>query len=55
MVREVPELGLTRNTPLYTACSKDPDRFLFLNDPVAFMELIWSGLEIVGEVDVAEE
>ena len=55
VVREVPELGLTRATPLYNAAVADPDKFMWLNDPASFMELIWRGLEIVGEVEVGEE
>jgi glucose-6-phosphate isomerase len=54
VVREVPELGLTRDTPLYQACAADPDRFTWLNDPAAQLEAIWKGLEIVGEVEVGE-
>lgn len=54
VVREVPELGLTRQTPLYLSAVSDPDKFLWLNDPAAFEELIWKGLEIVGEVEVGE-
>ena len=55
VVHEVPALGLRKDTPLYASCAEDSDKFLFLNDPAAFMKLIWSGLEIVGEVEVAEE
>jgi len=54
VVREVPALGLTKDKPLYGACAADPERFVWLNDPAAFMEQIWQGLEIVGEVEVGE-
>lgn len=54
VVREVPELGLTKATPLYNSCVADTDRFLWLNDPAAYDELIWKGLEIVGDVEVGE-
>lgn len=54
IVKEVPALGLTRDVPLYDALLPDPDKFLWLNDPASFMDVIWSGLEIVGEVEVGE-
>jgi glucose-6-phosphate isomerase, archaeal len=54
IVKEVPALGLTRDVPLFNACAADPDKFLWLNDPASFMDEIWSGLEIVGEVEVGE-
>lgn len=54
IVKEVPSLGLTKATPLFDACAADPSKFLWLNDPASFMEEIWSGLEIVGEVEVGE-
>lgn len=54
VVREVPELALTRGTPLYLAGAQNMDKCLWLNDPASFSELIWKGLEIVGEVAVAE-
>jgi glucose-6-phosphate isomerase len=54
VVKEVPALGLTREQPLYLSCAQNPEQFLWLNDPAAFAEEIWSGLEIVGEVEVAD-
>lgn len=46
-VREVPELGLTWDTPMYQACAQEPAKFEFLNDPARWEELIWRNLEIV--------
>ena len=43
-VREVPELGLSWDTPLYRACVESPQAFEFLNGPAAYDELIWSNL-----------
>lgn len=54
VVREVPELGLKRDTPLYLAGAANMEQFAWLNDPAAQMEAIWKGLEIVGEVEVGE-
>ncbi|MEI6502505.1 MAG: glucose-6-phosphate isomerase family protein [Armatimonadota bacterium] len=54
IVKEVPALGLTKATPLFDSCVADPSKFLWLNDPASFMDEIWSGLEIVGEVEVGE-
>jgi glucose-6-phosphate isomerase len=54
VVREVPELGLTREQPLVLSALADPSRFDWLNNPAGHMELIWQGLEIVGEVEVGE-
>jgi len=54
VVREVPDLGLTRAKPLVLSALEDPSRFDWLNNPAAYMELIWQGLEIVGEVEVGE-
>lgn len=45
-VREVPELGLTWDVPMYRACAEAPERFEFLNDPGSCEELIWSNLEL---------
>ena len=45
-VREVPELGLTWDTPMYQACAREPAKFEFLNDPASWEELIWRNLEI---------
>ncbi|MCD6361595.1 MAG: glucose-6-phosphate isomerase [Armatimonadetes bacterium] len=44
--REVPELGIVWDKPMYTACAEDPDRFAFLNDPAGYDELVWANLEI---------
>lgn len=52
IIREVPELGLTRDKPLYSAAVEEPQRFMWLNEPEKYLDLIWQGLEIVGEVDV---
>jgi glucose-6-phosphate isomerase, archaeal len=54
VVREVPELGLTRAVPLYMSAIQDPAKMKFLNDPASCLDLIWSGLEIVGEVEVSD-
>jgi glucose-6-phosphate isomerase len=54
VVREVPELGLTKDQPLVLSALDDPTRFDWLNNPAGNMELIWQGLEIVGEVEVGE-
>jgi glucose-6-phosphate isomerase len=54
IVKEVPSLGLTKDVPLFDSLVADPDKFLWLNDPASFMDEIWSGLEIVGEVEVGE-
>ena len=54
IAKEVPALGLTRDVPLYNALVNDPDKFLWLNDPASFMDEIWTGLEIVGDVAVGE-
>ena len=45
-VREVPELGLTWDTPMYAACARQPEKFEFINDPASFEELMWRNLEI---------
>ncbi len=44
-VQEVPELGLTWDTPLYRACAEAPEKFEFLNDPGSYIDLIWSNLK----------
>ena len=54
VIREVPELGLTRNKPLYLAAVEDPQRFEWLNNPAAYLEQAWKSLEVVGEVEVGE-
>lgn len=54
IVREVPELGLRRDVALYEAGQEHPEALAWLNNPGAYKELIWSGLEIVGEVEVGE-
>ncbi|MFO7946144.1 MAG: glucose-6-phosphate isomerase family protein [Armatimonadota bacterium] len=53
-VREVPELGLTKGVPLFTAGQDDPEKMDWLNNPGEYMDAVWSGLEIVGEMDVCE-
>lgn len=45
-VREVPELGLTWDVPMYRACAEAPGKFAFLNDPGAYEDQIWANLEI---------
>jgi len=40
--------------PLYLSAIEDPSRFDWLNNPAGNMDLIWQGLEIVGEVEVGE-
>lgn len=54
VVREVPELGLTRDVPVFVSGARDPGKLQWLNNPEVFDELIWQGLEIVGEVQVEE-
>lgn len=49
-VQEVPELGLTWDTPMYQACAEAPERFAFLNDPGASEELIWRNLSLSPEI-----
>lgn len=44
-VREVPELGLTWDRPMYEACAEAPDLFGFLNRPWEYEELIWANLD----------
>lgn len=53
-VREVPELGLTADVPLYTAGQENPEKMDWLNNPGEYMDAVWSGLEIVGEADTYE-
>jgi hypothetical protein len=53
-VREVPELGLASELPVFLSCARDPGKFQWLNNPEVFGDLIWQGLEIVGEVEVGE-
>ncbi len=48
-VQEVPELGLTWDTPMYQACAEEPERFEFLNDPGPHQELIWKNLDLSQE------
>ncbi len=45
-VREVPELGLAWDVPMYQACAGAPERFEFLNKPWAYEELIWANLDL---------
>ena len=54
VVREVPSLGLVKGTPMFAACAADPGKFQWLNNPEDYMEAIWKGVEIVGEVEVGE-
>lgn len=54
VVREVPELGLTKDKPLYLAGIHNPRQFEWLNCPAQYMDLIWQGLEIVEDVEVGE-
>ncbi len=44
-VREVPELGLTWDVPMYQACAQAPEKFAFLNEPARFEREIWANLE----------
>jgi len=53
-VREVPELGLSIDEPLSTAGIRAPERLAWLNNPAEYAELIWSGLEIIGEISTCE-
>ncbi|MGD9498663.1 MAG: glucose-6-phosphate isomerase family protein [Armatimonadota bacterium] len=46
-VREVPELGLVWDRPMYQACAQEPEKFAFLNDPARFEALMWRNLELV--------
>ena len=55
VVKQVPELGLVECTPMFISCARDPGRFQWLNNPEVHADLIWKGLEIVGEVEVAPE
>ncbi len=48
-VREVPGLGLSRDVPLFTAGQERPELMDWLNNPQDYTDLIWSGLQIVGE------
>lgn len=45
--QEVPELGISWDTPMYTACAQAPERFAFLNDPARYEEAIWANLRIL--------
>ncbi len=45
-VREVPELGVTWDTPMYSACVQAPEKFEFVNDPAKYEAQIWANLEI---------
>jgi len=47
--KEVPELGLTRDKPMYLACKENPHLFAFLNRPWDFEQLMWQGLYIEEE------
>ena len=53
-VREVPELGLSLDEPLYTAGIRDPERLEWLSNPANCAALVWKGLEIIGELDTCE-
>jgi glucose-6-phosphate isomerase len=54
VVGDVPALGLTKAEPLYLSGAERPERLDWLNNPAGFMDEIWQGLEIVGEVEVGE-
>ena len=45
-VREVPELGLTWDVPMYRACAAAPEKFKFLNKPWQYVDLIWANLDL---------
>ncbi len=45
--REAPDLGLTWDTPLYTACAEAPEKFEWLSDPRDYEEAIWNSLKIL--------
>ncbi len=53
-VKEVPELGLTQDVPLFTAGQEHPELMDWLNNPADYMDAIWSGLEIIGEQETFE-
>ncbi len=42
--KEVPELGLVKDEPMYLACRENPHLFAFLNRPWDFEELMWAGV-----------
>jgi glucose-6-phosphate isomerase len=48
-VREVPDLGLTRDTALFTSGQQHPELMDWLNNPADRLDAIWSGLDIIGE------
>jgi len=45
--QEVPELGITWDKPMYTACAESPEKFAFLNDPARYEELAWANLKLL--------
>jgi len=53
-VKEVPELGLRTDLPLFTSGQEDPERMAWLNTPEEYPDEIWSGLEIIGEQETCE-
>jgi len=46
-VQEMPELGLTWDTPMYRACAEAPEKFEFLNAPAKYEEQIWASLKTI--------
>jgi glucose-6-phosphate isomerase, archaeal len=53
-VRQVPELGLRTDLPLFTSGQDEPEAMDWLNTPAEYMDEIWSGLEIIGEQETCE-
>ena len=44
--REVPELGIVWDRPMYEACAEAPEKFAFLNDPARWEAQMWADLQI---------
>ncbi len=53
-VKEVPQLGLRTDLPLFTSGQEDPETMEWLNTPEEYLDEIWSGLEIIGEQETCE-
>ena len=53
-VKEVSELGLTKDAPLFTTGQQRPELMDWLNNPTDYMDAVWSGLEIIGEQQTFE-
>lgn len=50
--REVPEFGLTKGTPLYSAITSEPEKFDFLVNPQRYAALFERSIELGGVMGV---